>query len=318
METFFVMLKNVIIFVLLAVPGYILVKGKTLNSRDSGILSKLLTNIGVPALILSNTVRLEFTGSLTKGLIVVGLLSVVFYLLMYVTSGWLCKGEKQRQKQAMTRFCMIFSNSGFIGIPLALAVFPGNGEILAYVSITNIVMNLVMFTLGAYLISGDKSVIQVKTALLSPVLLAFLGGLVLNLLGIARAVPEIDVFAGHLKGIVTPLSMFVMGMKLADVSLRQLFASGRMYYVSLVRLVVYPVVGMAMILLLRLIPALGISANGVLGYFIGFAMPVAGLSSVFTDRYQGDGEGAVIYTLGTTVLSVLTIPTIYWLLMLIL
>lgn len=318
MDTFFVMLKNVILFVLLAVPGFLLVKGKVLSSRESGMLSKLLTYVGVPALILSNTVGLEFTGKLTKGLIVIGMLSVVFYLLMYITSGWLCKGEMERQKRAMTRFCMIFSNSGFIGIPLAVAVFPGNSEILAYVAVSNVVMNIVMFTLGAYLISGDKSVVRVKTALLSPVLLAFGAGLVLNLLGIAKAVPEIDIFAGHLKGIVTPLSMFVLGMKLADVPMKRLFLSGQMYYVALVRLVVYPVLGMALILLLRQISWLSIDANQVLGFFVGFSMPVAGLSSVFADRYAGDGDSAVIYTLGTTILSVLTISTLYWLLLLVL
>ena len=318
METFFVMLKNVVIFVLLAVPGFLMVKSKLLRSSDSGILSKLLTQIGVPALILSNTIGLKFTGSLTKGLIVISILSVLFYLFMYATSAWLCKGEKDRNRRAMTRFCIIFSNSGFIGIPLAMAVFPGNAEILAYVAVSNIVMNVVMFILGAYLISGDKNVIQIKTALLSPVLLAFFAGLVLNLLGVAKVVPEIDVFAGHLKGIVTPLSMFVIGMKLADVSPKQMFGDRRLYYVSFLRLIAYPVIGMTAALLLRQAPALGITANGVLGFFIGFSMPVAGLSSVFADRYNGDGESAVVYTLGTTIFSVLTISTIYWILMLVL
>ena len=36
MNTLFIMLKNVIIFVLLAVPGYLLVKGKLLSQKDSG------------------------------------------------------------------------------------------------------------------------------------------------------------------------------------------------------------------------------------------------------------------------------------------
>ena len=74
METLFIMLKNVIIFVLLAVPGYLLVKGKKLGQAESGTLSKLLTNIGMPFLILSSALKLEFSGDFTLSLVLVGVL----------------------------------------------------------------------------------------------------------------------------------------------------------------------------------------------------------------------------------------------------
>ena len=70
MDTFMIMLKNVLIFVLLAVPGYLLVRGKVLTAKESGTLSKLLTNIGMPFLILSSALKLEFNGELTKKLTV--------------------------------------------------------------------------------------------------------------------------------------------------------------------------------------------------------------------------------------------------------
>ena len=38
MDTLLIMLKNVIIFVLLASPGYLLVKGKLLDQNSSGII----------------------------------------------------------------------------------------------------------------------------------------------------------------------------------------------------------------------------------------------------------------------------------------
>lgn len=51
----------------------------------------------------------------------------------------------------------------------------------------------------------------------------------------------------------------------------------------------------------------------ILGVFVAFAMPTAGLSATFADEYGGDSENAVVFTLGTTVLSVITIPALYWL-----
>ena len=46
MEALLSMFKNVVLFVALAVPGYLLVKTKMLNSAHSGVLSKLLMYVG--------------------------------------------------------------------------------------------------------------------------------------------------------------------------------------------------------------------------------------------------------------------------------
>ena len=312
METFLIMLKNVIIFVLLAVPGFLLVKGKVLKPQESNVLSKILTNLGMPALIFANTISLDLSGEFLKSLFVVVALCVVFHVLSYFVFGLMCRGEKD--KRAMMRFCIMFSNSGFIGIPLVSAVFPGNVNILAYVTLANIIMNITMFTLGIYMLTGDKSAINVRKAILSPVLLSFLAGVAVNLLGAVKAVPEIATYVNHLKGVVTPISMIVLGMKLAEVPLKRLFSCGQMYYVSFLRLVAYPVIATATILLLRLIPGMPVGADCVVGFFVGVGMPTASLSSAFADRFGGDADSAVIFTLGTTLFSVLTIPVLYWLL----
>ena len=57
MDALIVMLKNVIIFVLLALPGFFLVKSKQLKAEQSGALSKLLTYVGMPFLILTSTIN---------------------------------------------------------------------------------------------------------------------------------------------------------------------------------------------------------------------------------------------------------------------
>ena len=67
--------------------------------------------------------------------------------------------------------------------------------------------------------------------------------------------------------------------------------------------------------MLKLALGINILTNDlILGVFVAFAMPTAGLASTFSDEYKGDTEFAVIYTLGTTVLSVATLPLLYWLL----
>ena len=314
METLLIMLKNVILFVLLAIPGYLLVKGKLLDQAGSGIISKLLTYVGMPFMILSSTLKLEFTGEFTLSLLVFGVVNIIFTFAMFFVSGWLAGWDKNKRRGGMMRFCMVFANNGFISIPLARAVFGEDSPVMAYLIISNIIMNVMMFSLGPTVVSGDKKSVSLKKALFTPVFIGFFVGIVLNLTKVCTYVPEIQTYSGHFSGIVTPLSMVVLGMKLADVPMKRIFTSGRMYYISLLRLVFFPVVGVALMLALQFVPAFGFGADAVIAFFMGFAMPTAGLASVFADQHKGDTENAVIFTLGSTILSVISIPVLYWVL----
>ncbi len=311
MDALIVMLKNVIVFVLLAIPGYILVKAKIVKSKESATLSKLLTYVGMPFLIFSSTLNVEFTGEFTKSIIIVGLFGIVFTVAVFFLSALLVKGKNGDKKSAMMRFCMVFSNNGFLGIPLAKAVL-GNSPVVAYLIILNIITLVIMFTLGVYLISGDKNTISVKKAILSPVLIAFILGIIVNLTGVTNYVPEVATYSNYFSNIVTPLSMVILGVKMAEVNVVSMFTKRALYYVSSIKLIAMPIVSVALAYLLTLAFKLDVAI--IMATFFAFAVPTAGLSSTFADNYDGDSEGSVILTLGSTILSVITIPIIYWVL----
>ena len=313
MDAFLVMLKNVIIFVLLAVPGYLLVKGKILTTKDSGVISKVLTWVGLPFMILTSILKVEFTGSFAIELGAVALIGAALTFLTFFLATVLSKGEKDPKKNGMMRFAMIFANNGFLGIPLATAVFLNTRpEVVALLVVLNIMNNLMIFTMGVSLVSQDASAVRLKKVLLNPVLISFVIGFMINVSGLAAKVPAVGEYSSYFSGIVTALAMLVLGIKLADVPFAKLFLSGRMYYVSLVRLIIFPALSVAIMFLLRLF--LPISDAMILGIFIAFVMPTASLASTFADQYEGDTEGAVVYTLGSTVLSVGVIPILYFLL----
>ena len=314
MDTFFIMLKNVIIFVLLAVPGYLLVKGKKLSQQESGALTKLLTNVGMPFLILSSTLKLELTPELAKTILVAGILGIFLNALMFFLAPIFTRGENDEKRKKMMRVCMAFANNGFIGIPLAKAVFGEGSMVMVYLIILNIVTNVTLFTLAEPLLMENKKKVNLLKIIFTPVLIAFLVGIVLNLLGVTKEVPEVQTYATHFSNIVTPLSMVILGMKLANVPMTKLFATWRMYYVSAVRLVLYPALCVAIAMVLQLIPGLSVSADMVVAVFVAFAMPTFGLAPTFADQHKGDTEHAVVFTLGTTILSVATIPVLYMIL----
>ena len=104
--------------------------------------------------------------------------------------------------------------------------------------------------------------------------------------------------------------MTILGMKMAGVRFTKLFAGWRAYYVSAIKLVAVPALSIALAFALRLVFA--VSSEMILGVFIAFAVPTAGLASAFADQHKGDTENAVVFTLATTILSIVTLPLLYW------
>lgn len=316
MDAFIIMLKNVLVFLLLTLPGLILIKTKMLKKEHSGAFSVLLLYVGLPFLILNNTLNVVFNKELLRVLLVATAVGVAFTLGFFFLTKPLTRCEKNAKTRGMMRFCMIFPNSGFLGIPLVAAIFPTRPLVMTALIIVNIITNTMMYTFGVYLITGDKKAMNVKKAVGNPVLIAFVIGLVLNLSGVRARLPELSDYAEYLGSIVTPISMVILGMKLGEVSFRALCLSWKTYYVAFVKLLMIPVLVTACVWALNLVFPIG--ADAVIGIFVAFAVSTAVGGISFADHYKGDTENAVALTLGNTILSVITLPSLYSLLCMIL
>ncbi|MBR2615495.1 MAG: AEC family transporter [Clostridia bacterium] len=315
-QTLVVMLKNVILFVALAIPGFLMVKSGQLKKEQSGALSGLLMYVGLPFLIFSGTVNnITFDLAFLYTTLVVLTVNLIPYIILtFLLSKPLTAMEKQEKTRSIMRFCLIFPNNGFLGIPLCIAVLGSDSPVLSILILHNIITNVLLYTLGIYLVSGDKKSISLKKAFLNPVILGLLAGLATKLLGLNTLIPEIGSFATHFSGIVTPLSMTILGMKMADVSVGKLFASPKTYYVSFLKLVAVPAMVLGILFGLRAVAGDGVlSGDFLLSVFFAFAMPTAGLSTTFADSFSSDSESAAAFTLGSTLHSVVTIPVLYWL-----
>ena len=80
MDALWIMLKNVLMFVAYALPGFILVKSKLLKTNESLALSKILTYVGMPFLILSSTIGIDLTGTFIK---TTGLVARLGFMITY-------------------------------------------------------------------------------------------------------------------------------------------------------------------------------------------------------------------------------------------
>ena len=315
MGTTITMLKTIAIFIALAMPGLILVKTKMVKAEQTIILSKILLYVGLPFLVFTTTAKLELNSSTIWAIVITAIISVVYTFLGFVLSKYLVKKVDGVDRKKMARFCMIAGNTGFLGIPLAQAVFTDNPLVVTCVIVVNVFSVAVIYTMGAYILCEDKKMISAKGIITNPIIIAFLLGLIANITKVYSIVPEVETYANYLTNIVTPLSMTVLGVKLGDTNFKKIFTNKLTYKVSFYRLIAYPVIITAILLIINIF--VPVQQELIYGIFIGNAMPVAASASTYADNFNCDIEGCVLHTLGTTILSIFTISILYFLLVLV-
>lgn len=375
---------NVVMIVVLAVPGYLLRKTKLFPDKAASILAVLLLYISQPFLMMSSLFNKEFRASMLVNFAWVLFFAVALQLIVYFAAKLLFCKEKN---EAARRACVASSylgNVGFMGIPVMQMLFPGNDEMVLYTVVYNIAFNAMTWTLGVFAITGDKKRINPLKIVLNPPTIAVIVALPFFFLNVH--IPEqVMTPIGYLGNMTLPLSMIILGVRLADMHFvggrQKIFAEEvkafsedygrplaggaapdsakdgepavvteisdiaagaevpdkegqtalptclsvssaagtflrrrgilddvRVYMVSFVKLVLSPLLGFAVMLLLRL--AVPIDRYVIIALFIIGAMPTASSALNFAEMFGGDKETAAAATLMNTLLCIVTIPVL--------
>ncbi len=314
MAELIIMLKNVLIFVLLAIPGYVLVKTKLLKLEDSNVLSSLLLNIGMPFLVFQCVLEVELSNKNLISFLIVSIIFVLSLFLSVIIVKPTLKIEKDTNQKGVMHVASIIPNNGFLGIPLAVALYYDSAPIIiSLIAVMNIWNNLFLLSYGTFLISRDKKYVSVKGVLTNPILIAFILGLLFNVLKITSFLPELTQFSNHLKNIVTPLSMIILGMKFASIKITDIVKNKKFYMVAFLKLILLPIFIVGTTVLIS--QFVNLSNEIIIAIFIGVATPTATLTTTLADKFNLDCKNASVYSLGTTLFSPITIPILYGILM---
>lgn len=313
MAEFLIMLKNVLVFVALAIPGFLMAKKKVLQPQDCNALSQILIYVAMPFLVFYSALDITLNGKTALEFLLVAVLTGIGQLGGCLLTSFLPGLPKDKPQRNVMRFAMVFGNNGFLGLPLVAALFSESLPItVAYSAIIGIVSNLLILIVGNHMIVGKKATFSFKSMVTNPVLIAFSLGAIANLLKITDRLPEVETYAVYLKNLVTPVSMFIIGIKFGEMKLKHLICDRKLYYVTFVRLVLFPALVAAILLLVRIV--LPVSNPLILALFIGFAMPTAAMTTTLAVQSNIPGNSATGYVLGTTLFSVVTLPVLYSLL----
>lgn len=325
---------NVGILFVLMLPGVIIkLCGLSVNGLGKA-LSNIVLYIAQPALVL-RAYLMDFNSETLVSIIWVFVLSIIAHLMFSGVALLMFKWAKDSAKR-MLRFATIFSNAAFMGIPLVTAIFESSDPALAgkatlYATIYNVTFNLFLWTLGVHICTGDrdydgdgtidkdveikhKSEASITKALLNPITLASFIGLGIFFTSAWGYVPSgaqafIETCLNHLKGLVAPLSMIVLGLRIADIKLKGLFDDVNMYIMLALRHIVLPI---AIVGIMKLMVLLGIT----LAYevqvvtLILAAAPVATSATMFAEKYDCDAVYVSKLVAVSTVLSIATMPLV--------
>lgn len=294
MEIVLLLLRQNLVMLLYLMIGYLVYRGKLVTSAGSAEIGKMLLYLVMPMAIVKSYIR-DFSKQALLGLTVSFLAAALALALAVCISALLL-----RKAGAVRQFGAAFSNAGFIGIPLAQMTL--GEEAVFYVASFVAILNILQWTYGVWLITGDKSCVSMTKLRTNPILISFAAGLVLLFAPISLPSPLMGMVS-TIASMNGPLAMIVLGCYLAQVPLKTIFLDIRSYQCAAVRLVVIPLFS---ILLLCLVP--GQYADIRMAVLLAASAPVGSNVAIFAQIYHADYGAAVKDVCLSTICSIVTMP----------
>lgn len=315
MSVTIVLQQMIIIFILIGI-GMVLYRSKMLSEETSKQISGIIINVTNPALLICSAfddgpkVSLRELGiALVSYAAVFAILIIVAFLIPYIL------GVPKKLHYAY-QMLTIFGNVGFIGIPLASAVL--GSESLIFVSIFNLLFNLLIYTFGMSVLQRTASLQAAEGAsipessLTSGRLQKFVNA------GTISAAATIIFYLGDFHDFQVPvivsstlsytgrattlLSMLVLGVSVAQINPRDIFSHPRLYAFTLLRQILVPI---GCILLMRGLIDNKLILNTML---LMVAVPAANMPLMIAKQMDMDTDSISQGIILTTVLSLVTVP----------
>ena len=289
-------ISKVVVMLLLILVGYVVSKKGMISERGTSEINTLLLQIVTPCLIINSFLTSESSLSPGELLLSVATSALAIALSIVVSLGFFRKEPQERK--TVLRFAAIFSNSGFMGLPLVEGIVGSQG--VMYGSFFIVVFNIFCWTYGFRMMSGGQKM-SLKVLLFNPGIIGLIFGLPIYFLNL-HVPAVISEPVGFLAALNTPLAMLVVGSYIAKVELHSFISDLAVYKAAALRLLVAPGVFLLLLLVIRPEPDLFITN------MIQAACPVAANTVLFAVQYHRDSTLASKMVAVSTVLSVVTIP----------
>ena len=299
MQDFLTVGQQVLVLFLLIAAGFVCGKTGVINGGATKVMADIVMYLATPGVIITSFQR-ELKMELLRGL----LISLAASLLIHIASialALLVFRDKNYDRQRVLRFAMVFSNAGYMALPLQQAVLGSEGVFFGAMYVA--VFNLTVWSWGLAKMSGGLKALSWKKLIINPGVIGLVVGGVLFLLQIT--LPEV-LFAPltHLGNLNTPLPMLIIGYYLSQTDVRVILRDKAAFLCMVLRLVVVPLAALGVMLLC------GVRDTVLVSMVIAVSAPVAAATTMFATKYEADTALSVNLVSLSTLLSVVTMPLI--------
>ena len=290
-----------IMFGLMAV-GWVAYRAKWLGTEALRGLTNLLLFLVVPAVTIQAFQR-PFDAGRLRSIGIVFVIDLAAFAITIAVARALMNRRlvPDTAMRKALQFGTVYSNAGFIGIPLTQALLGSDGVFYAVTYVA--AYTVYVWTHGISLFGHEhvRASMKVQRVLLNPGIISILMALPLYVLSIHIPTPASDV-VGYLAAMNTPLSMIVVGVNLAAFSLRTIFSDKFVWLGVLARNILVPAI---FIVLLGLLPIDPVARMAIL---ISIATPVGAMLVIFSVRHDQNTQFATRLLCLSTLLCVITLP----------
>ena len=217
---------------LLNVVGIIAYRTKVVDKNGGRQFSNFVLEIVTPVLVVNAYADVEYESRLVVNMLWTFLLAAAAYGI-FIAAVYLLIRPKPGRETEIERFSAIYSNCGFMGIPLASAILGNEG--VFYTTAFLSVFFCFAWTHGIMLRTGQHDRKALLKKLCSPTMI----GIVIGLLLFFFRIPLPDLLEktfGYVASMNTPMAMVASGISVAQADLFHALKNPRVYYVSAVKL----------------------------------------------------------------------------------
>lgn len=289
--------------VALCLPGFFLTKANVLKEEHIKGFAVFLLYVCSPALSIYSFQQAECNMEI---LINIGILLLVttFMQVLIMGIGFLIniKTYKIDGASRVATVAAAFGNVGFFGVPILQALLPDHPEAMVYSAVMSVMMNLIGWTLGMFMMSGDRKHVSVKNFLINPTTLCLLIALPLFFTNTSLPKPIMN-FVEFFSKMSTPTAMTVLGMRLAFVKFRDLMDYRQVVAIFL-KLIALPLITFGIMYALPVDETLKIST------YILSCMPPAAITLNFAELSNTSPKTAANIVVVGSLLVAITLPVL--------
>ncbi len=287
-----------VLFILIAV-GFGCGRAGLITKHASKKMTDIVLYVVTPCVMVAAFQR-EFSVALL-GKVLLAALTAFGILTVSTLIVRLVFRSKDEARRKVLQFAVIFSNCGFMSLPLQKALLGEDGWF--YGSIFVAVFNVFCWTYGLVDMSGDKKQLSVKRLALNPGIIGVTVAVILFIAQIKLPTIIIDPVT-HLANLNTPLPMLIIGFYLSRADFKKAFTDKGAYLAMLFRLIIIPLAAAAVMALLRM------DAKMVIAFTIACSAPTAATTTMFAAKFRRDVSLSVSVVTASTLFSIITMPLI--------